>query len=168
MDQAWMYDLATIDPVYIENVHHFVEEAMRHANREKKSHIFCPYVDCDNKSAWSDSKVVKSHLIMRDFKKSYTIWTTHGEIDNALLELDRGEVRDDNSHYQDGGVFDGVNHGIDDDDDDFDYEELLRHIKPQVLNSMGTNRGLDNMKILEKSSRKPLYDESNGCHKEFT
>jgi hypothetical protein len=42
MDRAWMYDLARIDPVYIENVRHFVEEAMRHANREKKSDIFYP------------------------------------------------------------------------------------------------------------------------------
>jgi hypothetical protein len=125
MDRAWMYDLARIDPVYIENVCHFIEEAMRHANREKKSDIFCPCVDCDNKIAWSDSKVVKSHLIKRGFKKNYIIWTTHGEIDNALLEVDR----DDNSHYQDGGVFDGAHHDIDD-DDDFDYEELLRHIKP--------------------------------------
>jgi hypothetical protein len=108
--------------------------------------------------------VVKSHLIKRGFKKSYTIWTAHFEIDNALLEVDRGEVRDDNSYYQDGGVFDGADHGIDD-DDDFDYEELLRHIEPQVLNSMGTDRGLDNIKILEKSSREPLYDESNGCGK---
>jgi hypothetical protein len=164
-----MYDLARIDPVYIENVHHFVEETMRHGNREKKSDIFYPCVDCDNKIAWSDSKVVKSHLIKRGFKKSYTIWTTHGEIDNALLEVDRGEVRDDNSYYQDGGVFDGVDHDIDnDDDDDFDYEELLHHIEPQVLNSMRTDRGLDNMKILEKSSREPLYDESNDCDKEFT
>jgi hypothetical protein len=80
--------------------------------------------------------------------------------------VDRGEVRDDNSHYQDGGVFDGVDHGID--DDDFDYKELLRHVEPQVLNSMGTDRGLDNMEILEKSLREPLYDESNGCGKEFT
>jgi hypothetical protein len=104
----------------------------------KKSDIFCPCVDCDNKIAWSDSKVVKSHLIKRGFKKICTIWTTHGEIDNALLEVDRGEIRDDNSHYQDGGVFDGDDHVID--DDDFDYEELLRHVEPQVLNSMGTNR----------------------------
>jgi hypothetical protein len=167
LDRAWMYALTRVDPVYIENIRHFVEEAMRHANREKKSDIFCPCVDCDNKIAWSDSKVVKSNLIKRGFKKSYTIWTSHGEIDNALLEVDRGEVRDDNSHYQDGGVFDGADHGIDD-DDDFDYEELLHHIKPQVLNSMGTDRGLDNMEILEKSSREPLYDESNGCGKEFT
>jgi hypothetical protein len=118
---------------------------------------------------WSDSKVVKSHLIKRGFKKSYIIWTTHSEIDNALIEVDRGDVRDDNSHYQDGGVFDGADHGIDDDDDDdFDYEVLLPHIEPEVLNSMGTNRGLDNMEILEKSSREPLYNKSNGCGKEFT
>jgi hypothetical protein len=51
MDRVWMYDLARIDLVYIENAHHFVEEAMRHANREKKSDIFCPCVDCDNKIA---------------------------------------------------------------------------------------------------------------------
>jgi hypothetical protein len=31
-----------------------------------------------------------------------------------------------------------------------------------------TDRGIDNMEILEKSSREPLYDESNGCGKEFT
>jgi hypothetical protein len=36
MDRACLYDLTRIDPMYIENVCHFVEEAMRHANREKK------------------------------------------------------------------------------------------------------------------------------------
>jgi hypothetical protein len=169
MDRAWKYDLARIDSVYIENVHHFVEEAMRHANREKKSDIFCPCVDCDNKIPWANSKVVKSHLIKKGFKKSYTIWTAHDVIDNALLQVDRAEVRDNNSHYQDGGIFDGADHGIDDDDDDaFDYEVLLRHIEPQVLNSMGTDRELDNMEILEKSLREPLYNESNDCGKEFT
>jgi hypothetical protein len=62
--------LGWIDPVYIENVHHFVEEAMRHVNREKKSDIFCPCVDCDNKITWSDSKVVKSYLIREVSKKA--------------------------------------------------------------------------------------------------
>jgi hypothetical protein len=135
---------------------------------DRKSLIyFCPCVDCENKIAWSDSKVVKSHLIKRGFKKSYTIWTTHGEIDDALLEVDTGGAGDDNSHDQDDGIFDGDDHDIDD-DDDFDYEELLHHVKPHVLKSIETDRGLDNMKILEKSSREPLYDESNGCGKEFT
>jgi hypothetical protein len=30
--------------------------------------------------------VVKLHMIKRGFKKIYTIWTIHGEIDDALLE----------------------------------------------------------------------------------
>jgi hypothetical protein len=33
MDRTWMYDSARFDPVYIENVRHFVEEALMHANR---------------------------------------------------------------------------------------------------------------------------------------
>jgi hypothetical protein len=33
MDRAWMYDLARIDPLYLEIVRQFVEEAKRHANR---------------------------------------------------------------------------------------------------------------------------------------
>jgi hypothetical protein len=78
MHRAWMYDLERIDPEYIESVCHFVEEAIRHANRQKNTNIFCPYVDCENKIVWSDSKVVKSHLIKRGFKKSYTAWTTPG------------------------------------------------------------------------------------------
>jgi hypothetical protein len=102
------------------------------------------------------------------FQEKLHNMTTHGEIDNALPEVGTGGVGDDNSHDQDDGVFDGDDHGIDDDDDDFDYEELLHHVEPHVLNSMGTGRGLDNMEILVKSSREPLYDELNGCDKEFT
>jgi hypothetical protein len=69
------------------------------------------------------------------------MWTAHGEIDDALLEVNTGGVGDDNFHDQDNGVFDGDDHGIDDDDDiDFDFEELLRRIEPHVLNSMGIDR----------------------------
>jgi hypothetical protein len=64
-------------------------------------------------------------------------------------------------------VFDGDDPDVAD-DDDFDYQGLLRHIKSQVLSSMGIERGLSNMDILEKSSKYLLYDESNGCGKEFT
>jgi hypothetical protein len=162
MDRAWMYDLATIDPMYLENLRQFVEEAKRDAKRQNKNDIFCPCVDCENKIAWPDSKVVQSHLIKRDFKRNYTIWIRHGEIDDTLHEVDTG-VGDNNS--------DGVFHGDDHDatiDDDFDYQELLHHVESQVLSSMGTQRGLSNMDILEKSSKDLLYDESNGCGKEFT
>jgi hypothetical protein len=162
MDRAWMYDLARIDPIYLENVHPFVEEAKRHANSQNKNDIFCPCVDCENKIAWSNSKVVQSHMIKRGFKRNYTIWTKYGEIDDTLHEVDIG-VGDNNSD----GVFNRDDHDITD-DDDFDYQELLCHIEPSVLNSVGTQRGLSNMDTLEKSSKDHLYDESNCCDKEFT
>jgi hypothetical protein len=85
------------------------------------------------------------------------LWTKHGEIDNTLHEVDV-EVGDNNSD----GVFDEDDHDAVDDDNDFDYQELLHHVEPQVLSSMGTERGLSNMDILEKSSKDYLYDESNG------
>jgi hypothetical protein len=138
MDQAWIYDLAKIDPMYLENVHQFVKEAKRHANSQNKNDIFYPCVDCENKIAWPDSKVVQSH------------------------EVDTG-VRDNNFD----GVFNGDDHDTVV-DHNFDYEELLYHVEPHVLSSMVTQRRLSNMDILEKSSKDLLYDESNGHGKEFT
>jgi hypothetical protein len=90
------------------------------------------------------------------------VWTKHGEIDDTLHEVDTG-VGDNNSD----GVFDGDDHDAAV-DDDFGFEELLRHVEPHMLSSMGTQRGLSNIDILEKSSKDLLYDESNGCGKEFT
>jgi hypothetical protein len=58
MDGAWMYDLARINLMYLENVRQFVEEAKMHANRQNKNDIFYPYVDWENKIAWPDPKVV--------------------------------------------------------------------------------------------------------------
>jgi hypothetical protein len=162
MDRAWMYDLVRIDPMYLKNVHQFVEEAKRHANKQNKNNIFCLCIDCENKIARPYSKVVQSHLIKRRFKRNYKVWTKHGEIDDTLHEVDTG-VGDNNSD----DVFDGDDPD-DADDDDFDYQELLRHIEPHVLCSIGTQRGLSNMDISEKSSKDLLYNESNGCGKEFT
>jgi hypothetical protein len=159
---VWMYDLTRIDPMYIENVCQFVEEAKRHANRQNKNDIFCPCVDYKNKIMWPDSKIVQSHLNNRGFKRNYTVWIKHSEIDDTLHKVDTG-VGDNN--------FDGVFDGDDLDaaaDDDFNYQELLCDVEPQVLSSMGTQRGLSNMDLLEKSSKDLLYDESNGCGKEFT
>jgi hypothetical protein len=157
-----MYDLARIDLMYLENVHQFVEEAKRLANSQNTNDIFCPCVDYKNKIVWLDSKVVQSHLIRRGLKRNYTIWIEHGEIDDTLQEVDTG-VGDNNFD----SVFDGDDHDVVD-DDDFNYQELLDHVKPQVLSSMGTQRGVSNMDILGKSSKDLLYAESIGCGKEFT
>jgi hypothetical protein len=124
MDRAWMYDLARIDPMYLENVRQFVEETKMHANRQNKNNIFCPCVDCENKITWLDSKIVESHLIKSGFKRNYIVWTKHGEIDDTLHEVD---TRVGDNNYD--GVFDGDDPDVVD-DDDFDYQELLHHVEP--------------------------------------
>jgi hypothetical protein len=40
MDRVWMYHLARIDPIYLENIRQFVEEVKRHANSQNKNDIF--------------------------------------------------------------------------------------------------------------------------------
>jgi hypothetical protein len=140
----------------------FINLLKRHANRQNKNDIFGPCIDCENRIAWPDSKVVQSYRIKRGFKRNYAVWTKHGEIDDTLYEVDT-RVGDNNSD----SVFDGDDPDAAT-DDDFDYQELLRQVKPQVLSSMGTERVLSNMDILEKSSKDLLYDESNGGGKKFT
>jgi hypothetical protein len=63
-------------------------------------------------------------VIKRGFKRNYTLWTKHGEINDTLHKMDTG-VGDNNSD----DVFDGDDPDGVDDDDDFDYQELLHHVK---------------------------------------
>jgi hypothetical protein len=98
------------------------EEACKQA---EQNDIFCPCVDCENKIVWPDPKVIQSHLIKIGFKRNCTLRTKHGEIDDTLHEVDT-EVGDNNSD----GVFDRDNLDAADDDDDFDYQKLMRHVEP--------------------------------------
>ena len=132
---------------------------------QKRNEIFCPCVDCENKLAWEDSTVIRSHLINRGFKKNYTIWTKHGEIDPAGIDQDDYGGDD---HQDDHDSDDEDDEAGDDEDDEFDVEELLRHMEPQMIASTGAWKGLDTIEILEKASKELLYDESKGCDKEFT
>jgi hypothetical protein len=131
-----MYNLARIDPMYLENVHQFIEEVKRHANRQNKNDIFCPCVDCENKIAWPDPKVIQSHLFKRGFKRNYTLWTKHGEIDDTVHEVNT-EVRDNNSN----GVFNEDDPDATAADDDFDYQELLRHVDHRCWVLWGLREG---------------------------
>jgi transcription initiation factor IIE alpha subunit len=65
MDRAWMYDLARIDPMYLENVHQFIEEAKRHANKQNKNDIFCchtPFRDSGNEASIRVPRMFHSHI----------------------------------------------------------------------------------------------------------
>ena len=103
--------------------------------------------------------------------KNYTIWTSHGKKDMSQVDCPDAVEVGCNTYHPSMNL-DTVDHNDDNDDEEddilFDFEELLRHVEPQVLTSMGVERGLDNMKVLEKASNDLLYEESKGCDKEFT
>ncbi|XP_066159869.1 uncharacterized protein [Oryza sativa Japonica Group] len=56
--------------------------------------------------------------------------------------------------------------GIENEGIDFDLEDMLRHVEPEVLT--GTRRGLDNWEALEKAAKELLYDEAKGCDKDYS
>ncbi len=56
--------------------------------------------------------------------------------------------------------------GIENEGIDFDLEDMLRHVEPEVLT--GTRRGLDNWEALEKAAKELLNDEAKGCDKDYS
>ena len=165
MDRSWMYTARRPDPLYIGEINKFVKQAVTHAEGEGETEIYCPCKDCKNQKLWRDAAVIKSHLITKGFVEGYTRWTKHGE--NIVIDAQVDSAEGDD-HF---GPSAAQSPNIDEDMDvenNFDVEELLSHVEPQVLLRAGTTRGLDNFAALQKASKDPLYEESKGCGKEFT
>jgi len=78
-----MYNLSRLDPLYISEVHRFIDAAKNHAWRTKMEHIYCPYIDSKNIVVFDDTEQITSHLVYRGFLKDYLIWTKHGEGSSA-------------------------------------------------------------------------------------
>nr|ABG66034.1 transposon protein, putative, CACTA, En/Spm sub-class [Oryza sativa Japonica Group] len=113
---------------------------------------------------------ILGHIVERGFMDDYKIWTLHGEV------TDRNEEADDfcfdaaeNFIIEDmsqGTIPECGGFGIDDAGIDFDLEDMLQHVEPEVLTS--TRRGFNNWEELEKAAKELLYDESKGCDKDYT
>jgi hypothetical protein len=100
----------------------------------------------------------------KGFKNNYTIWSEHGELDPCEVPGNDERVV---------GIEDKVDgkvYSVDANQNfkKFDCEEMLRHMEPEMLSSMGSQKGLTKMEGLESASKETLYDESKGCDKEFT
>jgi hypothetical protein len=102
--------------------------------------------------------------IEKTVKNNYTIWTEHGELDPCEVPGNDERVV---------GILDKVDGKVDFVDanqnfEEFDCEEMLRHMEPKMLSFVGSQKGLSKMEGLESASKEHLYDESKGCDKEFT
>jgi hypothetical protein len=134
MDRGWMYNVPRPHPTYIRNLRSFIELANKHANLQKSKEILCPCNDFDNKIAWRDTGVIQSHLLKRGFKNNYTIWSEHGELDPC-------EVSGNDERAV--GILDKVDGKVDyvdanQDFEEFHCEEMLRHMEPEMLSSVGS------------------------------
>jgi hypothetical protein len=66
-----MYNLSILDPLYIPEVHRFIDAAKNYAWRTKTKHIYCPCKDYKNIIVFNDTKPITSHLVCRGFMKDY-------------------------------------------------------------------------------------------------
>ena len=163
----------------------FIKVAENHARKEDTVLIHCPCRVCGNLKVFSEPTTIRSHVIVSDFVKDYTIWKKYGEMDvppptnNPLDEIIQGDDfgrifdayydldRDDNGVSVDDGA--GGFHSDDVDDrpidsdssedelDDGDFlRQLLRHTKAEVL--AASTRGLPNFEYVRKSAEENIYE----------
>ncbi|XP_052142041.1 uncharacterized protein LOC127761754 [Oryza glaberrima] len=170
MDRTWMYNTKRAHPTFLKEVAKFVELAKAHVVRENLRSIFCRCKVCKNEILLQDPNEVLSHIVERRFKKGYEIWTFHGEVGGRIEELDDFCFDDaENFIIEDmsqGNILEYGGLGIENEGIDFDLEDMLRHVEPEVLT--GARRGLDNWEALEKAAKELLYDEAKGCDKDYS
>lgn len=157
--RQWMDETPRYYPSYTDELSKFINVTKEHTCKKNLREIHCPCVDCKNEIVWTDVSRVMDHLVIRGFMDKYIIWTHHGEhqVEPNVIE-DRPVV--DDMKFDDGDSS-GNN-----DKNNIDLEEMLRHVEPEVL--IGSTRGLKNVEALQKAAKETLYDESNGCDREFS
>jgi hypothetical protein len=108
---------------------------------------------------FQDREVIREHLVRSGFMDNYFIWTKHGETQPGIKSIIDGRAEenmvildDECSHHDDGYEDDICQDDADHNDEDFDVEELMRNVAPDVL-LQRRNKGFDNFGMLDKASR---------------
>ncbi|XP_015069259.1 uncharacterized protein LOC107013896 [Solanum pennellii] len=88
MDRSWMYNMTNfgrmgLRPEFVEGVTGFVEYAKTLDPFQRSGMIKCPCNKCQCFN-YEKPDVVELHIYRNGFKKEYTVWTSHGEIDNKF------------------------------------------------------------------------------------
>ena len=182
-----MYKARRTDAYFRGEVDKFIQAAENHARIEKTQMIHCPCRTCKNLRVFSNTTIIRSHVLISGFVDNYMIWNKHGEeeqpqrensIDEIIQESEFNILFDafDDAGCEDegvgGGHFDGVDGspidlGSDNDSDELDdgdfLSQLLRHTKAELL--VGSAKGLENFETVKKSEEENIYERSKGCPK---
>ena len=152
-----MYKTRRMDAYFRGEVNKFIQAAENHARIEKTQIIHCPCKTCKNLRAFSDTTIIRSHVLISGFVDNYMIWNKHGEKAPPSRENQLDEILQDPQFnilfgdYDDacgddedvvGGYSDGldggpIDIGSDDDSDELDdgdfLSQLLHHTKVELL-----------------------------------
>jgi hypothetical protein len=168
-----MYQLGDVLP-HFKRVYAFLETDIEHASHQKEEITYCPCKVCKNVVMFKDREVICEHLVRSSFMDNYFIWTKHGETQLGIESIidERAEENmcipnDVGSHHDDGYEDDIGQDDADHSDEDFDVEELMHNVAPDVL-LQRRNKGFDNFEMLDKVLKDLLYKECKGCDKEHT
>ncbi|XP_071708293.1 uncharacterized protein [Rutidosis leptorrhynchoides] len=137
----------------MEKLSYFIQVAEDDRVNRHKTIIHCPCRKCRNGQCFSDSTIIRNHLLVNRFTRGYTCWSFHGEslVDSNPRVPYCNDTNDDVNDYVDDDV--NVEESYNGDEDNFD--DMLHDLEDNVAEKYH-----DKFQQLFVDSEKPLY---NGC-----
>ena len=74
-----MYKARRTDAYFREQLNKFIQAAENHARIEKTHLIHCLCKPYKNMKVFSDTTIIRSHVLISGFIDHYMIWNKHGE-----------------------------------------------------------------------------------------
>ena len=81
-----MYKARRTDAYFRGEVDKFIQAAENHARIEKTQMIHCPCRTCKNLRVFSNTTIIRSHVLISGFVDNYMIWNKHGEEEQPQRE----------------------------------------------------------------------------------
>jgi hypothetical protein len=112
MDMSWMYKARRTEDYFLGELKKFIESAEKHARSEKTQRIHCPCKICKNIRVFSDTTIIRSHVLVCGFVDNYIIWMYHGEkappstenpIDEIIQDAEFNRLFDAYDDFDDAG-----------------------------------------------------------------
>ena len=68
-----MYKAQRTEVYFLVELNKFIQAAENHTKNEKTQRIICPYKICKNMRVFSDTNIIRLHVLVGDFIENYVI-----------------------------------------------------------------------------------------------
>ena len=87
-----MYKARMTDAYFCAEVDKFIQAAENHARIEMAQMIHCQCRTCENMRVFSDTAIIRSHVLISSFVDNYMIWNKYGEEEQPQRENSIDEI----------------------------------------------------------------------------